>query len=58
MAATKLITSTIQAWQPYYEQPLTHEDGAEIVNNWASYIGVISEWTTAYQNRHQETALI
>jgi hypothetical protein len=47
MAAQEVIRQTLETWQPYYEQELTEQDGEEILDNWAAYIGLISEWVAA-----------
>jgi len=46
MAAKEAIQQTLQTWQPYYEQELTEQEGEEILNNWAAYVGLMAEWVT------------
>lgn len=38
------IDDTITAWTPYYEQMLTKDDAAEIVENWGAFINVLADW--------------
>ena len=44
MAVQKIVQGTLEAWQPYYEQPLTEQDGEEILSNWSAYVSLISDW--------------
>jgi hypothetical protein len=46
MAAQEAVQQTLQTWQPYYEQALTEQDGEEILNNWAAYIELMTEWAS------------
>ena len=50
MAAQKAIQSTLKAWQPYYEQPLTEQDGEDILGNWSAYVSLLSDWANAARN--------
>lgn len=35
---------TIQAWQPYGDRPLTHDDAREITENLVGFVCILLEW--------------
>jgi hypothetical protein len=37
------LRETIRVWQPYYEDPLTIQDAAEIIRNWDRLLSVLRE---------------
>lgn len=43
------INKAIKAWQPYYDHELTQRDGEEIVENWAAYIKLLSDWAVTQE---------
>jgi hypothetical protein len=46
MAARLSVGRAIEAWQPFYKEPLSQADGEEIVETMSAYLRFISEWVS------------
>jgi len=51
MASSLAVSRAIEVWQPFYKEPLSQNDGEEIVETMTAYLRFISEWVSDERHR-------